>query len=78
MDFNSVPFGAAESLRVVIEVPTGSSNKHAKEQEDIAEFFRQIGVQRQKTMDIEGFFDRAAAIEEINVCRINPETNNSL
>lgn len=47
------------------------SDLTAAEQSDIAEFFHQVGVQKHKTMDMEGFVDRAAEIEEINHCRLN-------
>lgn len=41
-----------------------------KEQGDIVTFFKEVGVQKQKTMDIEGFFNRAVAMEEIIKYRI--------
>lgn len=37
-------------------------------QQEIIEFFKQIGVQKNKTMDIEGFIDREAAVKEIQNC----------
>lgn len=36
-----------------------------EERQKIADFFKEVGVQKNKTMDIEGFADTDAAIEEI-------------
>ncbi|MGC9968524.1 MAG: inorganic diphosphatase [Minisyncoccia bacterium] len=36
-----------------------------KEKEDIAAFFKEVGVQKNKTMDIEGFFGRDEAVAEV-------------
>ena len=36
-----------------------------KEKEGIIAFFKEVGVQKNKTMDIEGFFDRDEAMAEI-------------
>lgn len=35
------------------------------ERQKIVDFFKEVGVQKNKTMDIEGFADKDAAIEEI-------------
>ncbi len=36
-----------------------------KEKEDITAFFKEVGVQKNETMDIEGFFGRDEAIAEV-------------
>lgn len=36
-----------------------------KEKADIVEFFKEVGVQKRKSMDIEGFGNRLSAVEEI-------------
>lgn len=45
-------------------------NLDKKEKESMADFFKEIGVQHNKTMDIEGFFDKDEAVAEIKRCRL--------
>lgn len=58
---NSDPLTA--TLNSIVDLTLEERNK-------ISNFFKEVGVQKNKTMDIEGFYDKDAAIEEIKKCQL--------